>query len=232
MIDIHNHILPSIDDGSSALDTSIFLLKEASNLGVKKIICTPHFDKEIYPTNLIMIKESLETIASFASELNIDLYLGQEIMCYEPNELLEMIPNNDIIPLSSSRYFLLEFPYYTYIDISEAVYNASLFDYGVVVAHIERYQYVDIEEVRSLKKLGALIQVNAESIVKPLSFKNKRFVKKLLDENLVDFIASDIHQNRTNYLKKAYDKIQKKYGEKRAEELFKGNAEKYLLNLK
>ena len=232
MIDIHNHILPCIDDGSSDVEASIFLLKEASSIGVTKIICTPHYLKDIYETNLDSIKESLQKIVSYADELNIDLYLGQEVMCYKPNDLLDMIENNQIIPIGNSRLFLLEFPYTNYTDISEAVYNASLFNCGVIIAHIERYQYVDVEEVKSLKRLGALIQVNAESIVKPYGFKEKRFVKKLLDENLVDFIASDIHQNRINYLKKAYSKIQKKYGKKRADELFKDNAEKYLLNLK
>lgn len=232
MIDIHNHILPCVDDGSSDVDTSIFLLKEAANQGIKKIICTPHYVKNMFETNLEVINNSFKSISSFADELDIKIALGQEVMCYKPNDLLEMIPRNNIMPLGNSRYFLLEFPYTTYTDISEAVYNASLYNYGVIIAHIERYEYVDFNEVKYLKEIGALIQVNAESIIKPMSFKNKRFIKKLLDNDLVDFIASDIHQGRINYMLKAYKKIHQKYGAHRANKLFSENAEKYLFNIK
>lgn len=229
MIDIHNHILPDIDDGSSGIDTSIFLLKRAKELGVNRIICTPHYTRQIYNNNYNVIKESFSEFIKYASELDIELYMGQEIMCYKANDLLEMIPNNEIVPLADSRYLLLEFEYTTYIDISEVVYNASLFDYGVIIAHIERYQYLDIEEIKYLKRMGALVQVNAESIVKPFDYRSRRIIKKLLDNNLVDFIASDTHHNRINYMQKAFCKIQKKYGIERANKLFKENAEWYLI---
>lgn len=232
MIDIHNHILPCVDDGSSDIDTSIFLLKEASKQGINKIICTPHFMEGLYDTNLKNINEAYDKIISKANELNIELFLGQEVMCIKPNDLLELIPSHQIIPLANSRYFLLEFNYSKYVDISEAVYNASLYNYGAIIAHIERYEYIDIKEVRYLKQIGALIQVNAESIVKPFNFRIRRLIKKLLDEDLIDFVSSDIHQNRVNYMLKAFNKIQKKYGVERANILFNENAEKYLLNLK
>ena len=232
MIDIHNHILPCIDDGSSDIDTSIFLLKEAEKQGINKIICTPHFVKGMYETNKEIIDKAYQEIIDYANELNVDLFLGQEIMCYKPNDLLDMISNSEIIPLANSRFFLLEFSYTTYTDISEAVYNASLYDYGAIIAHIERYEYVDINEVKYLKQIGALIQVNAESIIRPHSLKRRRFIKKLFDKDLVDFVSSDIHQNRSNYMSKAFTKIQKKYGIEKANKLFNDNAEKYLLNLK
>ncbi len=228
MIDIHNHILPYIDDGSSSLETSIFLLKEAKEQGIKSIILTPHLIKEMYEESNKKIIDKYNELLIEASKIGIDIFLGREIMCFKPNEILEMIKNNEVLPMNNSPYLLLEFSYTKEIDISEVIYNASLYDYKVIIAHIERYQYVDINEVHYLKDCGALIQVNAETIVRPANFRVKKFVKKLLDEDLVDFIASDIHQNRTNYMKQAYDKISKKYGIERAEKLFRKNAEKYL----
>ena len=41
-VDIHNHILPGIDDGAKNIEQSLELVKEMKNLGFSKIIATPH----------------------------------------------------------------------------------------------------------------------------------------------------------------------------------------------
>ena len=41
-IDIHNHILPGIDDGAKTVEDSINLIKGFSDIGVKNSIATPH----------------------------------------------------------------------------------------------------------------------------------------------------------------------------------------------
>lgn len=42
MIDIHSHILPLVDDGSSSVDMSLDMLDEAYRDGTKEIVLTPH----------------------------------------------------------------------------------------------------------------------------------------------------------------------------------------------
>jgi tyrosine-protein phosphatase YwqE len=41
-IDIHTHILPGVGDGASTLDESIAILSSACDIGIRKLICTPH----------------------------------------------------------------------------------------------------------------------------------------------------------------------------------------------
>ena len=43
MIDIHNHSLFQVDDGSQSLDESLVLLKQAYDQGVTDVVLTPHF---------------------------------------------------------------------------------------------------------------------------------------------------------------------------------------------
>ena len=43
MIDIHNHLLYGIDDGSKSIDDSIEVLKDLENNGYTDIILTPHY---------------------------------------------------------------------------------------------------------------------------------------------------------------------------------------------
>ena len=42
-IDIHNHILYGIDDGSKSLEESIEILKQHKEMGFKDIVVTPHY---------------------------------------------------------------------------------------------------------------------------------------------------------------------------------------------
>ena len=42
MIDIHNHLLPSFDDGSPTLDNSLDMAEIAAASGVDTVILTPH----------------------------------------------------------------------------------------------------------------------------------------------------------------------------------------------
>ena len=41
-VDIHNHVLPGVDDGPRDLDASIALLAAAWKTGVRRIVATPH----------------------------------------------------------------------------------------------------------------------------------------------------------------------------------------------
>jgi len=40
-VDMHNHILPGIDDGSQSIEQSLTLLKGLGRMGFEKFICTP-----------------------------------------------------------------------------------------------------------------------------------------------------------------------------------------------
>ncbi len=47
MIDIHSHILPSVDDGSQSLELSLQMIKKEVDDGVVAIILTPHVQSHV-----------------------------------------------------------------------------------------------------------------------------------------------------------------------------------------
>ena len=63
------------------------------------------------------------------------------------------------------------------------------------------------QKVVALANEGALIQINSDSYLGYTSWKEKRFVRKLLKNNLVDYVASDTHSFRPSSLDKSYKKI-------------------------
>ena len=60
--DMHSHFIPSIDDGSDSVATSIALIKGLMALGYKNIITTPHVMSDHYPNSSADILNGLEAV--------------------------------------------------------------------------------------------------------------------------------------------------------------------------
>ena len=104
------------------------------------------------------------------------------------------------------------------------VYELKRKGFISIVAHIERYVSADLEVALEVKNLGGYIQVNAESIVGETKRFYKKFIKKLFKNGLVDFVSSDIHYDRMNYMSQARRYVEKKFGKQTAEDVFINNA--------
>ena len=62
-VDIHNHVLPGIDDGAQDLEQSAFLLQGLVDLGFQEIIATPHTAAGLYLNSPGSISAAFETEA-------------------------------------------------------------------------------------------------------------------------------------------------------------------------
>lgn len=107
--------------------------------------------------------------------------------------------------------------------------------YYPIVAHVERYRSVvksGIDFIDELRDMGAYIQMNADSIIGDDGFMVKRFCKKVMKEEMLDFVGSDGHDmgKRTPHLGKAYEKVAKMMGEDYADMIFISNPECILNN--
>ena len=210
MIDIHTHVIPYVDDGSPNLETSIEMIKHEISIGVDSIICTPHhiyhrYEKSVeeIKSNFLLLKEAVEK-----ENLPIKLYLGQEI-CYSHREdIITMLKEGKLLTLNNTNRVLLEFNFTREPeDILDIIYNFSIHGYEVIIAHVERYEWMTLDKVIALKGEGALIQINSNSYLGLTTFKEKRFTKLLLKKGLVNYVASDTHSFRPSSLDKSYKKI-------------------------
>ena len=238
MIDIHSHVVFGVDDGAKTEKDTRDLLEESYRQGVRTIIATPHRRRGMFETDIEIIKENFKRVEEIATEVAEDLkvYLGSEVY-YKEGEI-EKIESGEYPRLAETDYVLVEFPYeMRYKEIHRAINKVILLGLTPVVAHVERYNDVDEKGVQELITMGAYIQVNAASVLKPklIGDKHKHYkkrAKKYLDQELVHFIASDMHNmdSRRTFMKEAYDIIEKKYGPTIAYELFEKNQEKLLMN--
>lgn len=210
MIDIHAHIIPCVDDGSPNLEKSLEMIKHEISIGVTDIICTPHHIYRRYTKSVEEIKQSFSLLkeAVEKEKMPIKLYLGQEIYYTNREDIITKLNKGKLLTLNNTNYVLLEFSFSREPeDLIDVVYNFGVNGYKVIIAHVERYEWMTYDKVVSLRAEGALIQINSNSYLGLTSWKEKKFTKKLLRKGLVDYVASDTHSFRPSTLDKSYKRI-------------------------
>ena len=231
MIDFHSHILPNIDDGSKSMEETISLLEEAEKAGFTKIVSTSHYMEQYYETNE---EQRLELINKVKEQSQgIDLFLGSEI--YVTEELIKLLHNKKASTINNTKYVLFELPLNAKeIGAKEIIYKLIENDYIPIIAHPERYSYVqkDINYIKELTQMGALLQANYGSIIGMYGNKAKKTVKKLLKNDEIQFLGSDVHRPGQVYDKmpKIMKKLKKTISEDKIEELTTINPQKVLDN--
>lgn len=215
MVDIHSHVLPQVDDGSTSLNSSLQMIKTLIDMGVTDLFLTPHYMRlrnylSTYENNQLVFANFKEEVKN--AGLKINLFLGNEI--YYTIDAIKYLKNNVVTTMGGSKKILVEFSMTEpEEDIADAIHNIKSAGYIPIIAHPERYQYItSLDDYALMHQMGALIQINAHSVVGKYGLNTQKLCFKLIKLGLVDFVASDIHEFRTNYLKEAYDIILKKFG--------------------
>lgn len=209
MIDIHNHLLPGLDDGVKNIETTIDLLLKAEEVGITHMCFTPHYStRRFSKLTDDIVCDTFEEVKRIARtlKLNIELYLSRECD-YEDDIKLKYINGN---------YVLLDFFNYEG-DIEEVCYKLKIKGITPIIAHPERYKHISLDKIIKCKEFGALLQVNAKSIVRKSDFSVYTKVRKLIKNNHIDLIASDHHGKTSDW--EHFIKA-KKYIRKLSEDMF------------
>ena len=238
LYDIHCHIIPGVDDGSSSFEESIRMLKLEYNQGVRTIIATPHFRRNMFETPIEEIVRQFIPVRDAAAKIGsqgIRMYLGCEL--HSTMDMEALIDRGTVATMAGTRYVLSEFS--AAHDISYVRERlSSLINKGFkpIVAHIERYPKVrkDFSFIADLVNMGCLVQVNAESMIGKEGHGIRSFCQKLMGEDLLHFVASDCHNttDRVPNLKEAYQAVAAKMGESYADELMVVNPSKIIRSIR
>jgi protein-tyrosine phosphatase len=188
VIDIHTHLLPGVDDGSTSIEASIPVLDRFAAEGVEVVVCTPHLRASEARAAPRASNEDLLSALAAAAPNGPRLELGWEIMLDEPGANLAA-PG---LSLGSSRAVLVEFSRTSPPGNGAAeLFRLRMSGVVPVLAHPERYWGCTVNHVREWKRCGAVIQMDAVTLLgrSPLS----TLAHELVAEGLVDCMASDNH---------------------------------------
>lgn len=205
--DIHSHILYDVDDGAKDITMSIQMIEAAIKENIHHIVLTPHVQSRVTKVSRDVHIKHFNVLNERVKALNlpVTLHLGAEVT-YRSH----LKPNYNEYTLGSSNYVLVEFSMREPQDIEDVIFDISRMGFIPIVAHVERYPYLSIDDIIAIKKYG-LIQVNTSSILGFDNVVKPKYVLKLLKLGLVDIIASDAHNldKRIPNLKTCYDFLSK-----------------------
>ena len=201
MIDLHNHLLPGIDDGARKLEDALSLLRLARGDGVATVVATPHMKPGVYDNSretilkmVAMVREAQQADEAAA----VRLLPGAEV--YYTADLVARARDGGLMTLGDGgRYLLLELPYHQVpIGVDDTIFHLRLAGITPLMAHPERVAYYlqDVERVVASVRLGALMQVTAGSISGRFGTAARDFALRMLERNLIHVIASDSHDAR------------------------------------
>lgn len=234
MIDLHTHLLPGIDDGAKSLEEAIQIIKQGKEIGITAICTTPHLSSGFSKDRTEKIMGNFLMLQKRVSEEKIDMqiYLGSEIDLRIDFDSVKKFPFFFIN--QTQKYLFLELPIGEFPPFTERILFSLLIEgLSPILAHPERSlsKEGDFERIEKLKDSGILIQVNAGSLLGDFGKMIQRGAKRLLEENLIDFISSDAHdlQRRPiTVMAEALKMVKKELGEEKGLELFERNPEKIL----
>lgn len=194
--DIHNHILPGIDDGAQTVDDSKRLLKSFGEFGVQNFIATPHIMHNYHDNDPVTIKTALahlknELIHDGLDHINIDA--SAEHMIDDNFEVI--LTKKQVLPLGGD-YLLIEMSYLQPpINFDTAIEAIAHNRFFPVLAHPERYNFLHGRTRRysEFKKQGIQFQLNMLSLGDYYGKEVSKIGIKLLEEGMIDFIGSDVH---------------------------------------
>ncbi len=194
--DIHSHILPGIDDGAQTVEDSKKLLKSFGEFGVQNFITTPHIMHNYHDNSPVTIKTALAYLKNELTQEGLDhinIDASAEHMIDDNFEVI--LEKKQVLPLGRD-YLLIEMSYLQPpINFDKAIEAVAHNRFFPVLAHPERYSFLHNKMRRyfEFKQQGIQFQLNMLSLSDYYGKEVFKTAIKLLEEGMIDFIGSDVH---------------------------------------
>lgn len=192
MTDYHCHILPGVDDGVKTMDESLLILAKMERQGVHKVWLTPHVMEDIPNATLILKEKFKELQAAYCG--TVELNLAAEYMM--DNLFEERLETGDLLPLheGSRQYLLVETSCFNPpMNLLSILKHIQTKGYRPLLAHPERYLYMDMPDYRALKHEGISLQLNLPSLTGIYGIHAQKKAASLLKAGMYDLTGTDMH---------------------------------------
>ena len=194
--DMHNHLLPGIDDGSPDLETSLLLTEGMQELGFTNLTFTPHILSDVHPNTKSTIDDAFNIlkpeIAQKFPELSLN-FAAEYMLDFLFEDLLLQ---GNILCFGKEKYVLIEMSYLVESpNLRQMIFSLLTSGYQPILAHPERYNYLHqrFSFYETLVDAGCELQLNLLSLG---GFYGPHVVKtaeKLIKTGLFSWVGTDMH---------------------------------------
>ena len=190
--DWHCHILPGVDDGVQTMDEALEILAEYERLGVKEVWLTPHVMEDI-PNSTDGLRERFAELQA-AYKGKVELNLASENMLDRLFE--ERLQKDDLLPWGKDgKHLLVETSYFNPpMGLNNILLRIKAKGYYPVLAHPERYLYMDMAAYQRLKSLDVKFQLNLFSLTGLYGKDAQKKANDLLKAGMYDYTGTDLHR--------------------------------------
>jgi len=195
-VDLHSHVLPGIDDGAQTPEESIMLVKSMMEVGIKKIIATPHVMADYFKNTPETINNALRILRErlIIEQIDIEVEAAAEHFF---DELFEKrIEERTVLPIGDN-YILFELSFINKPpNAVQVIQKMKDMGYKPILAHPERYTYLSISEFQNFHDWGCDFQLNTISLTGYYGGATQKIAEQLIDLGLINFMSSDMHHER------------------------------------
>lgn len=215
LADIHNHLVPDVDDGARDLDDVLASVERMTREGIRKIITTPHLEGSLTLESARLAERLDEVDAAFDTAVRAVGQSFPEVEFRRGHEVMLDVPDVDFSDprtrLAGTRFILVEWPRLHLPPGTQPVLRRIREEgFLPIVAHPERYIGVDLNVARGWREAGAYLQVNYGSFDGRYGAEARTFALRLLRRGWADYLASDYHARpeRKLYKAEAWERIE------------------------
>lgn len=193
MTDIHCHLVPGVDDGSKSLSETISILRQMQQMGIERVITTPHIYARYPNNNATSLTTAYTSLLEQLPSNLPPLFLAAEYMI--DDAYTQQLSQYPLLTLGKSPYLLTEFSF------AAAPFNYNMLIYEVVrhgaiplLAHPERFLYLSDKEYDRLKEQGSCFQLNLFSLTEMYGEAVQKRAHELFKRGMYDFVGTDTHK--------------------------------------
>lgn len=197
-VDMHNHVLPGIDDGSASVEQSLVLAQGLRQLGFKKSISTPHIMQGVHPNTQASIAQAHQVLEQALRAQGSSLTLAAAAEHMIDDGMPHLLQNNGLCVMPGG-YVLIEMSYLAEsASLFQMIFAIQSLGYKPVLAHPERYGYyhLNFEMYKKIKDAGCLLQMNLLSMSRYYGVDVKSTALTLIKSGMYDFVGTDMHHER------------------------------------
>ena len=191
-VDQHSHILYGLDDGVKTQEDSLAILRFLEEQGVSEVWFTPHVMEDV-PNTTEGIRARFEALKSVYRG-GLRFHLAAEYMIDTLFE--ERLAARDLLTHGNDTVLVETSAVAPPINLWEVLETMRKAGYRPLIAHPERYRYMDKADYKRLHDMGCVLQMNLPSIVGFYGESARERALDLLDKGWYSMVGSDCHRYR------------------------------------